>query len=479
MLQRTFNDSHCNGDYWGKQDKLLLAVSGGVDSRVLLELFLSLPSEERPLIGVIHVNHQLRTESDQEAQYLKDYCKTKGLPYYEKQWQRATETLGNVESQAREFRYNFFSEIYQREGYQGLVTGHHSDDQAETILMKLTSGSQLRNLVGIRKSSRRSGMMIYRPLLAYSKNEIQAYATERKLRYFEDETNRSDDYFRNRVRTHIIPQLKAENPNFLKQIHSFVKQIEYANDIVAEKVADIYQQLVTESPDSQWTIDNQKFQTLAESQQYMFLVHFFQENLISHGYEVNEVQLAGVMELANSQKASGQISLPSQWLIIKSYQQLTLVQGAQTEDCHQRRRLKIGESLKLSPREHLLLQLSDAPLSLPAGTENWSKTEMALPQGEPYQELMIRKAQPGDRFSYNQGGNTKKVSRYFIDEKIPHQKRQETWLVVNTEGQILWILPFRKSYLSIEKETDKIHYRLIYLKNEQDLEGDSYVGEGH
>lgn len=117
-------------NYWQQEQKILLAVSGGVDSMVLLHIVQKLQQEFKFSLGVAHVNHQLRKESFQEEQYLKQYCQTYQLPLFSKRWEQPVTT--GMEAAARSFRYDFFADLMKTRGYQLLMTAHHQDDRSTT-----------------------------------------------------------------------------------------------------------------------------------------------------------------------------------------------------------------------------------------------------------------------------------------------------------------------------------------------------------
>lgn len=461
-VTRRFRELNKRQLFWKKSDRLLLAVSGGVDSMVLLHLLLKVPVGERPFFAVAHVNHQLRTASQVEEAFLREFCQEQGIPFYTETWQKPL--MGNLENEARQARYGFFARVCQEEGFDSLITAHHGDDQAETILMKLISGSQMQNLVGIRPTSQRDGLVIHRPLLAFSKGELLAWATSHQVVYFEDASNGENDYLRNRIRNQIIPQFKGENANFLKHIHNFVKQIAYANDIIEVKVKELWPKVI-QATDNQWAIDLRSFRSLSESQQYMLLVSLWQKVLVVEGIPVNEEQLSQALILLNSDLGAQTIHLAAGWRLEKGYQVAFLkVSDSQGAVADSPQSLSLGQGVYLSQSEWLGFERVDQPLEIPETINHWQAFECSV-SPDVKDLLVVRHVQPGDRFVYNQAGNHKKVNRVFIDSKLPFKKREQTWLVCDSVGEIIWIVPIRKSYLSIVKETDKIHYRLIYLKS--------------
>ena len=187
-----------------KDQKLLLALSGGVDSCVLLDLCLK--SGLRP--AVAHCNFQLRgSESDRDAEWITNLSERKGLEYH-------TQTFGtqvyalkkklSIQVAARDLRYHWFESLSQQEGYDLILTAHHGDDALETFMINVMRGSGLRGLLGIPEQRGK----ILRPLLPFSRDEIKAYAIDNKIEWREDASNAKTDYLRNALRHDVIPQWK-------------------------------------------------------------------------------------------------------------------------------------------------------------------------------------------------------------------------------------------------------------------------------
>ncbi len=160
-----------------KKRRYLLAVSTGVDSMVLLQVFCQLFPEmqKEPCFGVAHVNHQLRPASAEEAAFLRQYCQERGIPFYERCWENPPET--GVEASARDFRYTFFADVMSQEGYDVLLTAHHSDDQVETMLMKMMREGRLQSAGGMQQQQPFQAGILLRPLLSVSKAAIYDYAS--------------------------------------------------------------------------------------------------------------------------------------------------------------------------------------------------------------------------------------------------------------------------------------------------------------
>lgn len=445
-----------------RNDHVLVAVSTGVDSMVLLDLLQRLPSKVHPEIGVVHFNHGLREQSLEEEQFLKEYCLDKQLPFYSETWEVPSDIQVISEATLREARYAFFDRICRQHGYTHLVTAHHGTDQVETVLRRLVTGSYIWDMSGISMSQQRATYLLVRPLLFASKADLLHYACTHGLDYYEDATNSSREYQRNRIRHDWLPLIEKENPNYLQHFHHFVTQLNYTKDIVSQVVDPMYSELVTYDLDERPQLNRAGFLRQPESLQYMVFTKWLEDTVISKGININHRQVQAVLQMIRSEAPQKAYPLEEGWQIMTTYTVIQLVhQKAKTtensrvnEDCASYE-MTLGDVLKVEPGVQFSL------VETKSATLNEKNSLTVLKSDLP---LTIRRPLPGDAFIMNQQGNKKKISRYFIDNKWPKEKRDNAWVVVNRHGEVLWIPPFRKSYLSIVPETDKIQYKLLYNK---------------
>lgn len=199
--------------------RVLLAVSGGVDSMTMANLFLN--SALRPVLAVAHVNFGLRgAESDGDEALVRRWCGEHGVPCLVKRvetFQYASDYRISIEMAARELRYGWFAELCREEGFTHLAVAHNLDDNAETLLLHLLRGTGLRGLAGIREEALlpgADGVCVIRPLLGFSRAEIEAHAARSGVEFRVDATNADTAIARNRIRHEVFPQLAAVNPSF-------------------------------------------------------------------------------------------------------------------------------------------------------------------------------------------------------------------------------------------------------------------------
>jgi len=422
--------------------KILLAVSTGVDSMVLLHLLEQLDLS----IGVVHINHQLRPESKDEADFLRDYCEKKKLPLYLKVWEKPAKK--NIEAEARRVRYNFFEKIMEQEKYDLLLTAHHCDDQLETLLMRLTRGGSLAGHGGIARQQDFGPGILLRPLLSFSKEEIYSYAKKEQLTYFEDSTNDSQEYFRNRIRKNVVPELKKENPQILTHAQQFHQQLTWANQLIEQTLKENLRNI---------KFDGQRWSFLRENlppetgARYYFLSAFFQQIEEQTRLIVSQRQLFSLLDQIEHPVTQWSVNLGDGWQFTRSYQQF----------CLEKKGLISNRIFSLSENERIMLPDGETIALRKSNTifENDAyhvllPTTIKLP-------LTIRRRQSGDRIRLTET-LFKRVNRYFIDKKIPNDQRDRAWVVEDSMGEIVALLPFVNSYLSITTETDRIHYILDY-----------------
>lgn len=208
------------------EDKILLGVSGGLDSMVLLDLF----SKTEWVFAVAHVNYVLRgSDSEEDARFVEAACQEKKIRFHLRTVSREEYATGeSVQMTARTIRYAFFSELCEAHGYTKIATAHHANDNLETVLFNLAKGTGISGLTGI--ASFRKGVI--RPLLPFSRDDIRAYAEAAGIIWREDHSNAKNDYHRNRIRNLVVPELKKINPALEKTFQDTLLRLKGAAELV-------------------------------------------------------------------------------------------------------------------------------------------------------------------------------------------------------------------------------------------------------
>ena len=218
-----------------KECNFVLAISGGVDSMVLANLFLI----NNLNFSIAHCNFQLRgKESDDDELFINKWCSEKDIKLYNKKFSTEDYCKNNkltIQMGARELRYEWFSELIDKEKYDFIVTAHHIDDQLETFIINSIRGTGIDGLVGIPDKINK----IIRPLLMSSKDQIIEYSKVNKINYMEDSSNDKEDYLRNKIRHSVIPYLKSDDDNVLLKFKTTIENLNSTKIFVKKVISKV------------------------------------------------------------------------------------------------------------------------------------------------------------------------------------------------------------------------------------------------
>ncbi|WP_347069958.1 tRNA lysidine(34) synthetase TilS [Flavobacterium sp. WV_118_3] len=412
----------------GKQ--LLLAISGGIDSMVLLELFRNLPYS----IAVAHCNFGLRdAESDGDEDFVKQWCAKHSIRFFTTRF--ATQDYADtqkcsIQLAARELRYNWFSGLLENEGFDYLLTAHHLDDTLETFLINLTRGTGLEGLTGI---PAQNGTII-RPLLPFGRNEIEAYATANSIVWREDSSNTSDKYLRNRIRHQIVPILKELNPNFLNGFQNTLGHLQQTETLVQDAVTELYSKIVTKK-EEQLHIAIEKLKLIPNYKAYLY------QWLKPYGFTAWD----DIYNLINAQ--SGKQLFSENYRLLKDRDYLLL----EKQHTHQTETVQITEN-----QEVTLEQVRLTVYSVTNVTEDRGGKVIFVDKDKLKLPLILRKWKEGDYFYPSGMTGRKKISKYFKDEKFSLIDKENCWLLCSGD-EIVWVVGKRSDRrFEIEQETNNI-----------------------
>ena len=229
---------------------VLVAVSGGVDSMCLLDALIHCQLDLE--IAVAHVNFNLRgEESDADTQMVTQYCSDNGIELHTASFpteEYASEKKISIEMAARELRYNWFYQLMATHGYDFLAIAHNANDNAETLLLNLTRGCGIDGIGGIRDKvqlelEEGTPQYIIRPLMAYSRQQIEKYALKWKVPFRTDSTNLVSDFSRNRIRNEVFPQLQRINPSVIATFNRNIRHFQQAGNILQKHIEEKCAQL--------------------------------------------------------------------------------------------------------------------------------------------------------------------------------------------------------------------------------------------
>lgn len=406
---------------------VIVACSGGPDSMCLLSLINSLKMELDLKIIVAHVNHKLREESEEEAQMVKDYA-TKNNLIFELLELNEYKTEVFKESDGRNKRYDFFKMLASKYNAKYILTAHHGDDLIETILMRITRGSNLSGYIGIRDKTSNNDYFTLRPLLTATKEEILKYLINNDVPYRIDKTNDTFEHTRNRYRLSILPFLKKENPKVDEKFLEFSKElIEYdnfVNNYIIKNNFIVDNSVVVNKVKNEDTLIKRKCLEL--------LIKMVQKN---DYFDVSREQLNNLMKLYNNENIS--VDLNNNYQGFNSYGKIFI----------KKRSNKVFEEVIINSD----IELEDYIFYYNTKDSDNTNNCICLSSSEIELPLKLRSYQHGDKIKIKNLNGTKKISDIFIDSKVPKYKRDTYPLLVDAKNNILWVPNLKKSQFSKDK----------------------------
>ncbi|MBR1845918.1 MAG: tRNA lysidine(34) synthetase TilS [Oscillospiraceae bacterium] len=407
--------------------RVLCAVSGGLDSMVLLHLLWTWRQAGEISLTAATFDHQLRPQSEADARFVADWCRAHEIPcgigtgdvaVY------ASEHGQTVEEAARNLRYAFLERAAEEAGADYIATAHTADDNAETVLLHLLRGSGLTGLGGIPP---RRGRII-RPLLEITRKEIESYARAYDIPHREDESNRDTAYTRNYLRHEVLPLLREKNPNLAKALGRTAESLRRDEAYLTQLTEEAARRLLTAEQNAvSIGVSDLNAQPEAIA---LRLVQRMAE-LALPGTVLPHDQRQALLELARRAHPSGAVSLVSRLQGRRSYDTLTLTLPAEQTGSFAPVRLSPGEA---RPIPELGIVLTCRWAACPEGR---TPDCLYLRPGET-QALLVRPRQPGDEIDLPRRGR-KKLKKWMIEEKIPRESR-ERLPVIEIDGQVAAVL---------------------------------------
>ena len=442
LLNLFFNKNQINTN-----EKFVLAVSTGVDSTVLLDLFIKSNKVNNSNIIICHVNHHKRSQSEVEASFIKEYAKENSLKLYIKDLY-FDELKDNFQSIARNKRYEFFKEVMDKEDAKYLVLAHHLDDLFETILLRIERGSSLNGYGGINECYEiEKSRYVIRPLITLSKDDIYKYAKDNKLKYFEDESNASNDYTRNKIRHDIIPVFKQSFPNILDKVYEYSLVLLNASSEV-NRVRDEYIKKNVIKKEKEIILSKESLNTLSSYLKEEIIFELLKPFMLSKG------NIEEIIKIIDTTKGSYQNIISAKFKLVIEYDKVVFDFNLDKGDGDTFKELVINDlgEYKLNDKLKVIVSQGSSN-SFTNKSELWYNYD-SLP-------IVIRSRIPGDRIYIN--GNYKKVKEVLIDAKIPSSKRDSLLLGVK-DDEVLIIFGVRKSDILKNIRTNNI---CISMKEEE------------
>jgi tRNA(Ile)-lysidine synthase len=389
------------------QYKYLVAVSGGVDSVVLLNLMYALGFD----IGVAHMNYKLRgAESDLDEVLVSSLAKQLNLPFHTKTAPLSNSDTG-IQEKTRNMRYDWFKKLRDSNGYDYVVTAHHADDQLETLFMRLSRGSGLEGLGGIRALVK----YLLRPLLPFSKNEIISYAKSKHLAWRDDKSNYSLKYLRNKVRQQIMPSFLMLSTNAKSNALASIQHLKESYAAITSQIIEIKKE---------WNQENNRFiisigSLTSLSPLQFWLHHIFQT------YGFNAIEVKKLLKAHSGKKITAnsfELLRERDCLVLSSVSDFNnnkyVSYDVHKEGIIEPVNITFYTFKKRNSSHEKIICLDPSKITFPMKLRQWQEGDCFYPLG------MTGK---------------KKLSKYFKDEKMSSYDKKNQWVLCN-KNDIVWVV---------------------------------------
>jgi tRNA(Ile)-lysidine synthase len=422
-------------------DRILLAVSGGIDSMVLLHLFQNSGFN----FGVVHCNFQLRGEdSDRDEELVRQHVLINGIPSFFKKFNtRETARINgiSIEMAARQLRYDYFETVREENGFDYVATAHHLDDQIETFFLNLSRKTGIRGLSGIKEKSGK----IIRPLIFAGRDEIENYARKYSIEFREDYTNSDTEFRRNFIRHRIITLFKELNPVFKANMAGTIENLREVEEVYFYSINKAAKKVITKNDTG--IIINISF----------LLQSPFPKSLLFETLTEFNFNPAVIKQIAERVKSiSGKQYYSKTHRLVKDRDNLFVV--PLPEEDERIYYIEEDDMELFSPFDMVIEKIDSANFRI------IKNSNIATIDFEKLQfPLLIRKWKQGDFFKPLGMTGFKKLSDFFIDEKIPVHEKEKIWLLCSGP-EIVWVIGYRiDNRFKITSRTKKIFK--IELKN--------------
>jgi tRNA(Ile)-lysidine synthase len=402
--------------------RVLLTVSGGKDSVLMAHFFKQAGFD----FGIAHCNFGLRgSESVRDEHFVHTLAAILEVPVFVKHFDTkayAAQQQVSTQMAARELRYQWFEELRLNERYDRIATAHHQDDAVETVLLNLVRGTGIAGLHGILP---RRGTLI-RPLLFLSRRAIEELIAQNSFEYVEDSSNSSSTYARNKLRLEVIPLLKQINPGLEHTFEQNIRRFAETEQVLQQQVERLRIELTEEKHQAVY-FSRVKVNSLEPKQLLLFE--------LLKVYDFTEAVISEIIEAEHKQSGTSFYSLTHRLTI-------------------DREALIVSKISAAADHQHVMIHPEDQQVSLGKRGLHISYSTIVLFENDPDKAfvdadqlifpLVLRNWQEGDRFMPIGMRNFKKLSDFFIDQKVPLPEKENIPIVINGNGEIVWVAGLRQ-----------------------------------
>lgn len=418
MLEK-FESFVSDNNLFSKDDRILIALSGGVDSVVLSHLM----CRANYKISLAHCNFHLRDEeSNRDEAFVRRWAKENNIPLFVKEfdtYQYMKENKLSLEMAARDLRYNWFNSLLESEGFTCLCTAHHLDDSIETFFINLLRGTGIAGLHGIKVKNDK----IVRPLLFATREEILSYAKQNNISYVEDSTNSETKFTRNKIRHNLFPVLREINPNFE---FALKKDIEYLNDteFIFRREIEKTKKEIIETEQEVIKINISKLKQLNPMKIYLY------EILSEYGF--NETNINDILSCLDEISGKQFFSKTHRLVKDRQYIFIDVIKNNTTNDFFLIDNCQSSLIHPLKMQIELLRDLKFINISKDKNIAMLDADLLKFP-------LVLRKWRQGDSFVPFGMKKEKKLSDYFTANKYSIIDKENQWILCS-EDKIVWLV---------------------------------------
>ena len=415
---------------------VVLAVSGGVDSMVMMDIFKKIKKTFDLTLIVAHLDHAKRETSRLDAQLVEEIAHASGI-LFEQDTLPLQKEKSNFHDYARKYRYEFFKRVAKIHGATLIATAHHANDQLETVLAKLMKTDVPEGLTGIWPKGMVQEMAVIRPLIDLEKSQLYDYATQHQVPYREDESNTADDYLRNRIRKEITPTILKERPDVLMHVGNLTDHLRMDKDYFDQQINELMKNV--QENDQRYTFSHPWFKNVHQSLGRRLITRLIPG--ISKG------ALGEVLAFLENTDINGICDVGCGMKVVKSYDQIAIM-AKENHDEKQGYRLELainGENLLPDGRKILLFQgINEKIAKNEAQGTYLCYNSVRMP-------LTVRSRNAGDRIKLMHQLGHQTVKKIMIDKKVIQDARKTWPIIVDANEQLVWIPGLKKSPVCLKE----------------------------